>query len=216
MAAGSGAGPADGVGITAMYFYVPRAYVRHAELGTPRPGAQTHQLASLLTPGLSLRRGHGHDTPETFDGVPTGKYVVGLGQQGMAVCGDNEDAVSLSMSGRLNGAARPPVLGRGARPDMPVPRLLCRAVPSPAGLAGPRRRPGGRRGPAGGRHGDGDGQGQVGQDLPDAAAGRARRRRRCRRRRRGLPQRVLRRHRGPAQHGTAPTPAVARWAGGQG
>jgi len=107
MAACPGAALADGVGITAMYFYVPRAYVRHAELGTRSHNAKRiHRKPEMLT-HLALQLGLEYNTPETFDGVPAGKYVVGLGQQGMAVCGDNEDAVSLSMSGRFRCTSAP-------------------------------------------------------------------------------------------------------------
>ena len=42
---------------------------------------------------------------EAADGVPAGKYTVGLGQTAMAVCDANEDAVTLGMTGKPNGAA---------------------------------------------------------------------------------------------------------------
>lgn len=35
---------------------------------------------------------------EAHDGVPAGKYTIGLGQQGLSFCGDREDAVSMAMT----------------------------------------------------------------------------------------------------------------------
>jgi len=37
-----------------------------------------------------------HEDLEKHDGVPSGKYTVGLGQQGLAFVGDREDAVSMA------------------------------------------------------------------------------------------------------------------------
>lgn len=39
-----------------------------------------------------------HEDLEKHDGVPSGKYTVGLGQQGLAFCGDREDAVSMALT----------------------------------------------------------------------------------------------------------------------
>lgn len=39
-----------------------------------------------------------HEDLEKHDGVPSGKYTVGLGQQGMAFVGDREDAVSMGLT----------------------------------------------------------------------------------------------------------------------
>jgi len=39
-----------------------------------------------------------HDELEVFDGVSTGKYTIGLGQQGMGFCSDAEDICSLSLT----------------------------------------------------------------------------------------------------------------------
>lgn len=35
---------------------------------------------------------------EKHDGVPAGKYTIGLGQQGLSFCGDREDSVSMAMT----------------------------------------------------------------------------------------------------------------------
>lgn len=39
---------------------------------------------------------------EVHDGVAKGKYTIGLGQDRMAVCGPEEDAISLALTGRSN------------------------------------------------------------------------------------------------------------------
>lgn len=39
-----------------------------------------------------------HEDLEKHDGVPSGKYTVGLGQQGLAFCGDREDPVSMALT----------------------------------------------------------------------------------------------------------------------
>lgn len=36
---------------------------------------------------------------EKFDGVPAGKYVIGLGQDRMAFCDDREDIASFLLTG---------------------------------------------------------------------------------------------------------------------
>jgi hypothetical protein len=39
-----------------------------------------------------------HEELEKHDGVPSGKYTVGLDQQGLAFVGDREDAVSMGLT----------------------------------------------------------------------------------------------------------------------
>ncbi|KAL4431198.1 hypothetical protein ABPG75_006454 [Micractinium tetrahymenae] len=39
-----------------------------------------------------------HEDLEKHDGVPSGKYTIGLGQQGLAFVGDREDAVSMALT----------------------------------------------------------------------------------------------------------------------
>ena len=43
---------------------------------------------------------------EAFDGVSGGKYTEGLGQEGMAVCTDREDVVSMSLTGKRRRGSR--------------------------------------------------------------------------------------------------------------
>jgi hydroxymethylglutaryl-CoA synthase len=50
--------------------------------------------AEVYFPNTMVR----HEDLEKHDGVPSGKYTVGLGQQGLAFCGDREDPVSMALT----------------------------------------------------------------------------------------------------------------------
>jgi Hydroxymethylglutaryl-coenzyme A synthase N terminal len=61
-------------------------------LNISRIGGRQNQ-AVLLSKTIHVRLQIRQSELEQYDGVPTGKYTVGLGQECMAFCGDNEDVV---------------------------------------------------------------------------------------------------------------------------
>lgn len=139
-----------------------------AHLASPRspsrrqPDSLWPHPPSRGLPGLQVR----HEDLEKHDGVPTGKYTVGLGQQGLAFVGDREDPVSMALTAlrRLlekHGVSPLEVRRPASRAKWPpgggppaVPLLLCRhrvrglllaglaaacsGMPPPALAAGPR------------------------------------------------------------------------------
>lgn len=74
----------ENVGILAIHAYFPNTYVTQSDLG------------ALLSPCRLYS--HSYNL-EAVDSVLVGKYTIGLGQKGMAVALDNEDAVSMCMTG---------------------------------------------------------------------------------------------------------------------
>lgn len=68
-----------------------------------RPPALRCLLAASLTPApraslSSSPQQVRQEDLERHDGVPSGKYTVGLGQQGLSFCGDREDTVSMALT----------------------------------------------------------------------------------------------------------------------
>lgn len=76
---------------------VGSAWLRWYRVAWPpvfRPGAPPLARHSHSETPLQVR----HEDLEKHDGVPSGKYTVGLGQQGLAFVGDREDSVSMALT----------------------------------------------------------------------------------------------------------------------
>ena len=65
----------------------------------PRPAHPGIWAVEVYVPSGVVRQ----EALESHDGAPAGKYTAGLGQAGMAVAGEQEDVVSMSLTGERKG-----------------------------------------------------------------------------------------------------------------
>jgi hypothetical protein len=85
LAAETSAERQDNEGSSNFPFICPPAHARIPLTPAPRPACTRHPQVR-------------QEELERHDGVPSGKYTVGLGQQGLSFVGDREDAVSMALT----------------------------------------------------------------------------------------------------------------------
>lgn len=73
----------EDIGILAIETYFPRSYVLQTDLGMSIDDLPSYEVRI-----------------EKFDGVSAEKYTVGLGQKALSFVHENEDVVSMSMTGK--------------------------------------------------------------------------------------------------------------------